>query len=107
MFRVCSVSMSRRNPPQRTIDDRAFPVRVKVSLSAQADRFRLNQMIYWLQDNMPRGDFAHHNAGDDVAYYFRTLEDAQTFLGAFPEAKLADGTVSPGYTSPALPFGRK
>jgi hypothetical protein len=41
-----------------------------------------------------------------VAFHFRDVEPARRFLEAFPGLRLADGTVTAAYTSPALPFGR-
>ena len=43
---------------------------------------------------------------DATAWYFRTVEEAQAFVAAFPMLELADGTELPTYQSPYLPFGR-
>ena len=104
--------MVRRSTLQGKIDDRAFPVRVKIAVPGGGLGNVLNDMIYWLQDNLGPGNFAQHSAGsvglrDAAGFYFRNLEDAQRFMGTFPTAELADGTMSPGYTSPALPHGRR
>ena len=37
-----------------------------------------------------------------TAYYFRTLDDAQRFVAAFPELEIADGVASSVYTAPGL-----
>ncbi len=48
--------------------------------------------------------FAYQSAGrmsqNVAAFYFRTLQNAQRFLNAFPALQLADDTSSPLYTSP-------
>lgn len=107
--------MARRSTPQKKIDEQAFPVRIKVAPTTGGFGFGtlLNDMIYWLQDSFPGGDFAQHSTGDNsrrtnTFIYFRTLEAAQRFLAHFPTLELDDQTkVGSGYPSPALPFGRK
>ena len=104
--------MVRHSTPQWKIDDQAFPVRVKIAVPPGGLGNVLNDMIYWLQDNLGRGNFAQHAAGsvglrDAAGFYFRSLDDAQRFMDTFPAAELADGTASPGYTSPAIPNGRQ
>jgi hypothetical protein len=64
------------------------------------------KMAAWLQQSLPRGDYAQHpDSGSSFreafAVYFRSVADAQRFVDAFPGAELADGTVSAGYTSPS------
>ncbi|PNU02534.1 hypothetical protein A8V01_09145 [Novosphingobium guangzhouense] len=117
MFQICSHlefrKMVRRSTPQQRIDDAAFPIRVKVFAPNKGyGGFGnlLNDMIYWLQDNLPRGDFGQYHGRspgirESTGFYFRTLEDAQRFLAAFPSLELADGVSSSSYTSPALPSG--
>jgi len=100
-----------RSTPQRTIDDRAFPIRLKIVVPRGGLGNVLNEMIVWLQDNLPRGDFAQRSGGwvgtvDSAAFYFRSLDDAQRFRARFPALQLADGTVG-SYDSPAMPWGRK
>lgn len=70
------------------------------------------KMAGWLQENLPKGDFAKHSDScssirEAFAVYFRSVADAQRFVDAFPGAELADGTASPSYTSPVLPSGRR
>ena len=103
--------MVRRSTPQRIVDDRAFPVRIKVRTQGTCLGALASETVYWLQDNLPRGDFATHSTGDRTnldasSFYFRRVEDAQRFLDAFPALILADRTLL-DYTSPALPSGRK
>lgn len=107
--------MVRRSTPQHKIDDAAFPIRVKVYAPDRGyGGFGnlLNDMVFWLQDNLPKGDFAQYHGRsrgvrESTGFYFRTLEDARRFLDAFPALELADDTTSPSYTSPVLPFGRR
>ncbi|MDP0928479.1 hypothetical protein Q0601_14935 [Paracoccus onubensis] len=96
----------RRSTPQKKIDDRAFPVRVIVALPEIGKHRPLDEMYQWLDQNIGRGDYAWHSAGghtifnDREAFYFRDPAPAVDFLAAFPELKLADGTIFPSYTSP-------
>ncbi|GLK42743.1 hypothetical protein GCM10017612_06600 [Novosphingobium resinovorum] len=107
--------MVRRSTPQQKIDDAAFPIRVKVFAPNRGyGGFGnlLNDMIYWLQDNLPGGDFAQYYGRSlgvraTTGFYLRSLEDAHRFLDAFPPLELADDTTSSSYSSPVLPFGRK
>ncbi|MFD2134567.1 hypothetical protein ACFSLT_03805 [Novosphingobium resinovorum] len=87
-----SVEMVRRSTPQQKIDDAAFPIRVKVFAPNRGyGGFGnlLNDMIYWLQDNLPGGDFAQYYGRSlgvraTTGFYLRSLEDAHRFLDAFP-----------------------
>jgi hypothetical protein len=104
--------MVRRSTPQKVIDERSFPVRLKIWVPENGFGQDLSKMILWLQDNLPRGDFADHQGGltglrETLAFYFRNVTDAQRFLDAFPQAEIADGTTFASYRSPALPFGRR
>lgn len=104
--------MAGRSTPQRTIDERCFPIRVRFVVPASRTAYAdAGKMIFWLQDHLPKGDFAQHpDSGSSFreafAVYFRRLSDAQRFVDAFPGAELADGTALAGYRSPALPSGR-
>ncbi|MTH79426.1 SOS response-associated peptidase [Paracoccus aestuariivivens] len=69
-------------------------------------------MYLWLDRVIGRDSYAWHSGGttagrECIALYFRNAADAEGFCAAFPELELADGTRYPGYSSPALPFGRK
>jgi len=103
----------RRSTSQRVIDERCFPIRVRFVLPADGMGYPYaSKMVTWLQDNLPRGDFVQHpDSGsafqESFAVYFRRLADAQGFVDAFPGAEMADGTALAGYTSPALPSGRR
>jgi hypothetical protein len=102
--------MDRRSPPQRKIDDRAFPVRVHVLVPERGFENLLLDMHRWLDAEVGRGSYAAHGAGAGLthatAWYFRTVEEAQAFVARFPMLELADGTELPTYQSPYLPFGR-
>jgi hypothetical protein len=100
--------MCRRSPPQNAIDDRAFPVRVKVLVPERGFE-NLLAIGRWLETELGRGNYAQHAAAtiaDAAAWYFRTVDDARAFVAAFPSLVLADGTDYPTYQSPHLPFGR-
>ena len=102
--------MNRRSTPQHIVDDRAFPVRVRVFLAEGG----LNpwETDGWLTREVGRGNYAQHSASmpgegrHTTAFYFRDAETARAFVAAFPDLVLADGTELPGYTSPFLPSGR-
>ena len=102
--------MTRRSPPQRDIDDRAFPIRVKVRVPPTGLGKVLAEVELWLAAEVFPGEYAHHHSqtlgGDATAFYFRRIGDAARFLEAFPMIELADGTTSPAYTSPLFPQGR-
>lgn len=89
--------MVRRSPPQRQLDERAFPVRVKVAEDVCGpDAFLLADAQIWLKENIGAGDYATHSqpgyAGHTRAFYFRTVEAAQRFLDQFPRFNLFDTT---------------
>ena len=102
--------MSRRSTPQRDIDDRAVPIRVKVRVPPTGLGAVLTDLELWLAAEVFPGEYAHHHSqtlgGDAMAFYFRRIKDAGRFLEAFPQLEMADGTTSPGYTSPLFPRGR-
>lgn len=95
--------MARHAIRQQQRDDLAFPVRVKVHVPPFGMGKVLDAMHGWLQAELGPGQFACHNAPgiacDTVAFYFRNLRAARAFVGAFPDATLADGTLSPAYGS--------
>lgn len=102
--------MTRRTPPQKQTDDRAFPVRVRLLLPDNGlGGARLDPWT-WLARHVGRGDYALHPAtsliGDAIAVYFRSIEAAQAFTEAFPLA-FADDTMLKTYYSPDVPFGRQ
>lgn len=96
--------MSRRSTPQSKVDDRAFPIRVKVAVPGTGLGPRLNAYHQWLGAELGPGEYAQHattaTGTDATAFYFREIETARAFLAAFPDIVLADGTLQVGYTSP-------
>ena len=89
--------MVRRSIPRRKLDERAFPIRVKVLRKAVGpDWLRQDRAELWLRENIGVGEFARYGVVDkqpDVeGFYFRTVEAAQRFLNAFPDCELADTT---------------
>lgn len=105
--------MTRRTPPQRLKDAEAWPLTVRIRVPPQgfSSLGRDNDPWTWLRLNIGLSEYAETPAlsamGDAVAFHFRCMEDAQAFLGRFPMFELADGTLSPVYSSPHLPFGRR
>jgi hypothetical protein len=85
--------MSRRSTPSAKRDDDAFPIRIKLKVPQDGLGKRLDEMMAWLRDNLPREAFAVHSArmigGDAVAIYFLAIDDATGFLGAFSDMTLA------------------
>lgn len=109
--RLCyAAPMSRRSTPQRTIDDAAFPIRLKLRVPPHGLGRVLTDMHLWLAAEVGPGDYAQHSSatlgGDAVAIHFRRIGDASRFLEAFPLLDLANGTTSRAYTSPLFPKGR-
>jgi putative SOS response-associated peptidase YedK len=102
--------MDRSSPPPKKLDERAFPVRIHVLVPERGFENLLLDMHRWLDAEVGRGNFAAHGAGagltQAIAWYFRTVEEAQAFVAKFPMLELADGTELPTYLSPYLPFGR-
>jgi hypothetical protein len=103
--------MNRRPIPQSKIDDAAFPVRVMVRVPERGFERALDAMYQWLDREIGRGDYAHHGSGrrlpDAWALYFRTTEEAQRFIAAFPSLVLDDRTTCKSYRSPQFPFGSR
>jgi len=91
--------MVRRSTPPGKLDERAFPVRVKLrNPIVGPDFIRWTDAEVWLSEQLGAGEYAHHaQPGFDchtMAFYFRSLDAAQRFLDAFPAYELADGTSS-------------
>lgn len=104
--------MPRRTLPQSKTDDLAFPVRVKIAVPEGGLGKISEGMREWLKRELGPGNYAWHSAGmaagrQASAVYFRSTADAERCIAAFPELELADGTASPAYRSPAVPFGRR
>ena len=86
--------MVRRSTPQKQVDDRAFPIRIKIA-AHKGGMGQLYDVVHlWLRDTIGTGNY------DANAYYFRSIEDTARFLAAFPQLRLADGTRSPDHASP-------
>jgi hypothetical protein len=99
--------MTKRARPQAKTDDIHFPIRVKLAIP------RHDRALWWALDTrldawlraMGPSRYARHSGGwcmqgEALALYFRTIEDAQACLAAFPEFELADGVESETYTAP-------
>jgi hypothetical protein len=89
--------MTRRSTPQHIVDDRAFPIRIKIMTPWNGHGQRLDYYQAWL----------NHHGPDECAWhsgkvYFRKLEIASQFLANFPEIVLADSAQTrnrPGRSS--------
>jgi hypothetical protein len=103
--------MVQRSRRQKDIDDRAFPIRVKVKVPPNGLSIEMSRIMAWLRDEIGWHDCAQHPApaidGNAIGFHFRRIEDAARFLDAFPLLQLADDTTSRAYTSPVLPGGRR
>lgn len=101
--------MARRSTPQSTIDDQAFPIRVKLAIPHH-DRALWwgldDRLCAWIREIGPLRCVQHSGGwcaqGQAMALYFRTLADAEACLAAFPEFELADGVGSVTYSSLAV-----
>lgn len=99
--------MIQRTRPQAKTDDLAFPIRVKLAIPHH-DRAMWwgldTRLTIWLRELGPNRCVRHSGGwsvkGQAMALYFRTLEDAQACLAAFPEFELADGVDSVTYYAP-------
>ena len=91
--------MERRSPPQKRIDDHAFPVRVKVLVPERGFENLLLDMHRWLNMEVGRGSYAEHGARtgltDATAWYFRSVEAAQAFVARFPMLELTGPSFRP------------
>ena len=100
--------MVRRSESQFKINDRAFPIRVKFVVPPGGLRtLEIGVTVHeWLKRELDHLAWAwgpaHSIACQATAYYFRSLDDAQRFVAAFPQLELADGVASPVYTAPGL-----
>ena len=95
--------MVQRTRLQSKTDDLAFPVRVKLAVPPGGLGPKLTAIGAWLQERAGKGNYAVHSApglaGDTMAVHFREVDTARAFVAAFPEVKLADGTLSGAYYS--------
>lgn len=94
--------MPHRSISTRTLDEAAFPVRLKLHVPPHGFGHALIDILQWLRREVGDGNFARHEAEtleeEALEIHSRRLEDAATFMGAFPELRLADGTASRLYT---------
>ena len=97
--------MVRRSTPQKKIDERAFPVRIRILVPPSGLGQQLNHVHDWLHAEIGRGQFAVHSCSgigaDSIGIYLRDVEGARFLLEAFPGLELEDGTDSPHYSSPS------
>jgi len=86
--------MSRHTSPNKRRIDDAFPVRVKVVVPPGGLGNLLSEIHAWIKANLThercRNLPVRSVYCQATAYHFRTLEDAQAFLDAFPMLELAD-----------------
>jgi hypothetical protein len=101
--------MPRRTTSQAKTDDQAFPIRVKLAIPHhdKAMWWGLSQRLEaWIKEVGPLRCVNHSGGwsvkGQAMALYFRTLEDAEACIAAFPEFELADGVGCVSYYSPAV-----
>ena len=101
--------MTRRTRSQAKTDDLYFPIRVKLAIPHhdKAMWWGLNQRLTMWIAELGRLRCVQHSGGwclqgQAMALYFRTLDDAQACIAAFPELELADGVGSVTYSSPAV-----
>ncbi len=104
MFLICSTIDQKLNTPGKK-DEIAFPVRVRLKISANGFGSCLNDLHIWLNNEVGPGEYAVHSspglAMDAVGVYLRDVKCARQMLRAFPDLALADGTGSRVYSSPA------
>jgi len=96
--------MAKRGEPKYKVDDRAYPVRVKVAVPATGMQGLGARIEAWLDEALgvagwSSGPAQSNACVQSVAYYFRQLADAQRCLAAFPELELADGVDRLGYST--------
>lgn len=96
--------MVRRSTAQKKIDERAFPVRIKLAVPQGGLGNRSDDLTHWLNHHVGRGQYARHGSGgtgmDAIGIYLKDVERAQALVKAFPDLTLADGTTSVTYSSP-------
>ena len=97
---------------QRKADERAFPVRLNFKVPGMGMGQRLNDLHEWLARTEGRENFAiwpgpRMGSSDVIGVHLRTCAVAAALAAEFSDLELADGTMVDGYTSPALPSGRK
>lgn len=74
---------------QKTLDERAFPVRIRFIIPPNGFGTRMAEARVWLNEQVGRADHATHADNGALALYFRTPAPAMRFLEAFPDFALA------------------
>lgn len=98
--------MVQRTRPQAKTDDLAYPIRVRFIVPSGGLGMLSRNLDDWLREELGRRRYAKHSSSgiyvhaQQVAIYFRTVEDARRCVDAFPELELADGVASASYYSP-------
>jgi hypothetical protein len=80
--------MSRRSTPRNTLDERRFPLRLRVAVPPGGFGARLDEMHTWLAMRCGRDGYALWSAagpgaGDATLVYLADLETAAAFVAAF------------------------
>jgi hypothetical protein len=98
--------MVQRTEPKSKRDEREFPIRLKFVMPPEGLRFRGWCIENWLRDELGDHDHAVHVLGGiHAALYLRSLADAQRFVDAFPDLRLADGIAEEyGLRKPRRPI---
>lgn len=103
--------MSRRSPPQKNIDEQSWPIRLIFKVPERGFGARFDEFNQWLRTEVGQKEHASHTGPrnphcDTIAIYLRDFSVAAKLIETFPDFEFFDGTNSPDYTSPHLPFGR-
>ncbi|MDX8355567.1 hypothetical protein [Cognatiyoonia sp. IB215182] len=82
--------------PQKSIDELAFPVRVRFAVPERRFGMRRDAIHAWLGTEVGMGFYAVYSsrgtATDALGIYLRDIESARALITAFPDLILADGT---------------
>ena len=89
--------MPRRSPRPDMLDERAFPIRVRVNNPPRDPLgIRLTEAGAWLRENLGPGEYAVHGQASAglhaMGFYFRSIEAAVRFLHAHRDFDLLDTT---------------
>lgn len=91
--------MVRRSATTAGDADHKFPIRVKIRVPRTGLGTMIVEIDVWLQKTFGPDGFGQGPASaagiDATAFHFKTIEDAQTFLFAFPKVELAVGLAPP------------
>ena len=80
--------MVRRSIPASVIDDRRFPIRLRVAVPRGGFGQRLDAMHAWLDENVGRANFATHGYNrpavrEACLWYFVDVDAAHDFVKRF------------------------